>query len=746
MSLLIKNVLVLFFLTLVSTLYADDLDILDLVDAKDLDILVEDDRPIEVLNNPKEYLDNLESSRKEEIDDLDALKSDLDQEVLDDDDSISGDLGPVGILEDKKAWSKKKRSSPRDGEEEILPESVGSSALANKIPRGVIKKTKDLIANKKKFGIFDTGSEERKLIEVSKFLQGKIPNTDWDEITSSTDRQNYVVQEGETLWAIAKKLFGSGFYYSKIWSLNPYITNPHEIEPGMTLVLSSGSSDTPPDVRIGEFVPENIKQLSDEKLSEYIDFDYFGDETEPAWISEKKNLIKQGVFVQYASVQTYDDLKRKSLKSLNREYEKYEPPLTDIEVELNDIKEQYDETGFDKSSKIKRDISEGFSIHTFVSTNLIQDYGEVDSFQKASITVDKFDILYLNITNLVNVAPGDKFSIYSSGGKVSHKLSDRKGFKFTIVGQVEILRKKNHLWEARVIESSGLIQRMDRVTAYTPKIARITSTFNPRNIEALIADSYSSISSTVSTGDIVYLDRGRADGVEMGNVFEVFSFTDPGTDERITPDPTYKIGEVTVVTLADNFATALVTYTKSDIHYGAICITKSPEKAAISRKKNNDSLFKEISGLESKALEELDVELNLDDVSEDLLKKAENIRLTEEELEELERIEREKSILKDHEKDLYELEKLEREIESAEAQLNESKIDEDRYLEGQNLNEIEGTLKSKFEDNFQNLNEIEKNAGKKYLDEDLNSKENPYGLTEYDIEEIDELLNSKTTE
>ena len=41
----------------------------------------------------------------------------------------------------------------------------------------------------------------------------------------------------------------------------------------------------------------------------------------------------------------------------------------------------------------------------------------------------------------------------------------------------------------------------------------------------------------------------------------------------------------------------------------------------------------------------------------------------------------------------------------------------------------------------ESLDEIEENFGKRYLDEELNDKENPYGLTEFDIEEIDELLN-----
>jgi len=69
---------------------------------------------------------------------------------------------------------------------------------------------------------------------------------------------------------------------------------------------------------------------------------------------------------------------------------------------------------------------------------------------------------------------------------------------------------------------------------------------------------------------------------------------------------------------------------------------------------------------EGKALEELDVELNLDDVSQDILNKADRIQLTEDELEELERQEREKSVIKDSERDVKELDRLEGEIQDAE--------------------------------------------------------------------------------
>ena len=70
--------------------------------------------------------------------------------------------------------------------------------------------------------------------------------------------------------------------------------------------------------------------------------------------------------------------------------------------------------------------------------------------------------------------------------------------------------------------------------------------------------------------------------------------------------------------------------------------------------------------------------------------------------------------------------------------LNEARLDEDKLLENQDLNKVE---KDMGVDEQESLDELEENFGKRFLDEDLNDKENPYGLTEFDVEEVDELLN-----
>ena len=74
-----------------------------------------------------------------------------------------------------------------------------------------------------------------------------------------------------------------------------------------------------------------------------------------------------------------------------------------------------------------------------------------------------------------------------------------------------------------------------------------------RKIEAVIIGSSEKARHLFSYGDVVYIDRGRADGVELGNIFDIYSSLDRSTNRIITIDPTYKIGELRVISLSENF-------------------------------------------------------------------------------------------------------------------------------------------------------------------------------------------------
>ena len=541
------------------------------------------------------------------------------------------------------------------------------------------------------------------------------------------------------LWKISQKLFGSGFYYAKIWSLNPYIKNPHVIEPGMNLIFDTGNMDDLPQVKLGEFFAAGGK-TGGSNDGRGIDFDAFGDETEPPWLKERQQLINQGVYFQYASEETYEDLERLSAYYSSREWDKYTPPMAEIIIQ--DPGDQYDRTGLDVNSKISFDFKEGFFLNTFVTSNVVQDFGEIDSIASEHHLIYSHETIFVRFDDYLKVKPGDKFSIYSAEGKVENAISERSGYRYTILGDFELIRQVGDLWEGRLINNTGLIKRKARITAYTPKINRIIQTFNPRKIEAAIIGTYEGLDNGLNYGSVVYLDRGRSDGVELGNVFEVAGFYDPGTGKKISSIPAYKSGEITVITLSDDFSTGLITNSNREITVGSIAITKSPAAAAQSSKSVRVKEFGVDNGAEGQELENLDVELDIDEVGEDLLKKADSIKLNEDELEELERQENEKSVLLDHERDLKELDRLEEEIEAAQAQAKDHQVDEDKYLEQQNLEKIEAESTDLDKNAYESLNEIESEVGRKYMDEDINASENPYGLTEFDLEEVDELMNT----
>lgn len=694
-------------------------DDLILEDAGDLESLMEA-IPSETALPSGAKLDD-EFISADEVDDLESLKEDIG--------SVSFDL-------DAEIKRREKVEAKKDQQKALKKSKVVKKVKAPKVKTKTAKKATPtkIEVEKDVPHIFNVGKEERELLTIAETIGSKIPDNEWNETVTNAQISTYTVLRGDWLFKISKRLFGSGFYYPKIWSLNPFITNPHEIEPGMILTFSTGTSMDPPEIRLGKFSDQDYANT----VETYGSLDALPEDQKPEWLAKKNELRKSGAYFQYSNGVTVEDLdKLNQQKVSSKEYLDYQPPESDVYLKIPDS--EYDKVGFDRHAKVDFKFKEGLTVNSFISTNIIQDLGKVHASVKEAAIQTSYDQVFIKFNDTLNVIPGDKFSIYVAEGEVSHKNSDRKGYRYTIRGHVKVLEaksKEENIYVCQIMDATGVIGREDRITVFSPKLQRIITTFNTQSIDAIIVSSLFPGRRIISYGDVVYIDRGRADGVEVGNVFEVFGFIDRVTKRNITEKPAYKNGELTVITVTDNFATALVTNSRRDFFIGDLAITKSRKSALRADLLSQNKIKAEqLSGDE---LKKLDAELNLDKLNNNILDKGQQIELTDEELAELERVEREKSILTDGEKDLDALEGLEAEIDEAEKLLRESELDEDKLLEKTNLDIVEKD--SEF-DKIESVEEIEDEIGKKYLDEDLNDKENPYGLTEFDIEEIDELLN-----
>ncbi|MBW1766320.1 MAG: LysM peptidoglycan-binding domain-containing protein [Deltaproteobacteria bacterium] len=47
----------------------------------------------------------------------------------------------------------------------------------------------------------------------------------------------HTVEKGETLWTICEKYYGDAYLWPKLWQMNPFITNPHFLNPGDVITL-----------------------------------------------------------------------------------------------------------------------------------------------------------------------------------------------------------------------------------------------------------------------------------------------------------------------------------------------------------------------------------------------------------------------------------------------------------------------------------------------------------------------------
>lgn len=557
---------------------------------------------------------------------------------------------------------------------------------------------------------FELGPEENELIQLSQVISTQISDEEWRTISQSSTTSTYEVQKNDWLFKISKNLFGSGLYYPKIWSMNPHITNPHEIEPGMQLVFDPGSAILPPSLSVGDIVSGQGSVISSVGT--------------PKWFEEKKKLMAKGI-----EVISSDEELAKVMGSpvRNEEYKKYTPPQ--MEIINKPPADQYDSFGVDKSSSSQGEFKQGHYLNTFIATNDMKILGEFTDMVNEALSLSIGFKIYVVLNEGQTAQAGELYSVITNLGKAESTTSERTGDKYVINGTLKLLQQvdvENRKWEAVVTEVFTPAARGSKLTSYTPKIDKVFKTYNSRAIEGTILTGYRELNTYFTIGDILYIDRGRADGVEVGNVFDTYDSVDRGESRAIANKPVYRTGELTIISVTDNFATATVSNALMDFKIGDFVKTRSSEEEQVAKA----SIKSKVPGVEQK-------DYMSKSVGDDIFSKVSNVNLSPQELAELDRQQAQKDVLDASERDMKELEDLEDTISQAD-QLLSSQPSED-ILANKDLEDVEGQV---YQQGLKvNLDSLEQRYGKKYLDENLQSVENPYGLSQYDVEEVDELLN-----
>lgn len=365
--------------------------------------------------------------------------------------------------------------------------------------------------------------------------------TDLGELTGSTLAPDAYVEHlkisrGDTLWSLSQLLYGDGAYWPRVWAQNDAITNPHLVQPGHVLEFLMGSEDDAPAFRFTEEGAEGV-----ELSSATTGAGGPAIEIPPPEITPRAILKVPPSFPEWQSV-----------------YRQQPKPILD-----------------DRNLDKERERQESrVYLRAWVEEKPLEPAGTLlENDAEAGLPVVN-QYVFVKVKKSSGQAHG-KMLVMQNGGRIRRVTetfeNERDAYLVQVAMELELteqvpskfLRKRDReeyeTWRALVTKTTGLGMTNASLVPGDLKFVDVTPAGSPGQATAQIIGSERSTTSTLyGGGDLVFLDRGTAEGLAVGQIFDVFS--DRRARHRDTPvvySPA-PAGRVKVVRTSSNLATAVV--------------------------------------------------------------------------------------------------------------------------------------------------------------------------------------------
>lgn len=430
-------------------------------------------------------------------------------------------------------------------------------------------------------------SEDRDLIQLSQRLR-PITDQEWGAIAGPQISNRYEVISGDTLWDISKRLFGNSYYWPKVWALNSRIGNPHIINPGQSLQFTPATLESMPSLDIAPDSGGAVQPLANDEnapISPTSEVRYSYD--------EEVNLTAQKYL--------------KPRKTGPKEFMKLPADRWAPADYISSAQKDYDEYGLDRELKVlipRRFVSR---VPAIANDRQIPFLGEVVASRRDGIGLSEKETVFLRSPGQ-DLQVGSSYSILSEPEFIRERRSDRLAYIYQTIGEVRIIGIKDGLYIATVNRAYDVIKRGAKVYPLLPLITDIKPTASRIALEALVITSHVNTVQSTAQFRVVHFDRGIEDGVQVGNVFRMYTYDDPITGQKITESDFLMNADALVVHATAQFSTAVVLRSRDLFARGDFGVTLTDvsdlEKQFVDRTKSIDGL--ETSDQIDRELDELD--------------------------------------------------------------------------------------------------------------------------------------------
>lgn len=402
---------------------------------------------------------------------------------------------------------------------------------------------------------------ERKMYNIYKTSYSEeVPDDLWNDYLKSINKRSYTVSPGDTLWGLSQVFFGEGTYWSKIWSYNQNLTNPHMLKVGQNIDFFSGSLEEPPSLSIQNSDKTAEAQNPTNVPKNFVPVVDAADgapepEQEQATVAEKPKTFSP---------------KYSSSGPLYPGAPSIPPPFTATTPVLEDLPSTFrNAESFDSSKYDDRGISLDlrppvrvlplFVAHSFLYGNDATKYpriGELLESEEGNLLVGLNQEVY--ITSKQELKPGEVLTVMGKDYDF-----DRNGIAGSVIrfmAQVKINDQlPNKTYRGEISHSLSGIRGGAWVTREQIPNFEDDYTGRPANLRLqVIGGGLDNVSRIFGESDVIYLKGGANQGLRVGDILGVYKNRTLRLEEpKVAVSPT-PIGHIKVFRAEPNLSSAFV--------------------------------------------------------------------------------------------------------------------------------------------------------------------------------------------
>lgn len=366
---------------------------------------------------------------------------------------------------------------------------------------------------------------EAYLDDIFSQYSDRLEQAKWEEMIGDEKvKEVYDIQPGDTMWDISTTLFGSGYFWPKIWQVNSVILNPHFILSGGQIRFTPGSAEGGPklDLVTGEEAEDILTSSSNIP------------DLPPAQETRYSNLP--------------DSLRGMNLGAKEQTYR--EPSSFNINDFLSAV----------ENSPIY--------INAYLTTKKPPSFGKIVSAEEWDTVASTHQHVYIKGRDL---SIGNNYIVFDDDERVSHPTrASNAGFLVSILGVlniVELVDEREDLYRAKVIKAMAPITVGSNIGEDNSSLKyNLAKTEQVANFKATVVSGYAGNNRVfVGMNEIMFLDMGSEHGVKTGDMIQIIA-------KKSNKRPTSKKIVATAKVVKTNLkrATAVVLTTSDVIEPGYI--------------------------------------------------------------------------------------------------------------------------------------------------------------------------------